>query len=159
MGVYTLNMNHEYYMNEALREAQLAFEKNEVPVGAVIVDADGNIIARAHNLVEHDYSQRSHAESLAIAHASQVLHNWRLSGCWLYVTLEPCLMCFSLITLSRLAGVVYAAQSPIFGYRQFLAHQVIDKKEPLTILDGICAKKAECLLKKFFKKRREKERE
>src|SRR5579863_5175212 len=90
-----------FFMQEALVQAHKAQEKDEVPVGAVVVNVQGEIIARGYNSVEADCSQRSHAESLAIERAGKIVGDWRLQGCWVYVTLEPCQMCMNLITLSR----------------------------------------------------------
>ena len=98
--------NDQFFMQEALAQAQLAAEINEVPIGAVLVDAQGIIVGRGHNSVERDCTQRAHAESLAIEQASKQLGDWRLNGHWLYVTLETCSMCMGLIKLSRLEGVV-----------------------------------------------------
>src|SRR5690348_11818590 len=96
-----------FFMQEALIEAHKSQQNDEVPVRAVEINKDGIIIARGHNNVEKDCTQRSHAESLASEQAGKQLGDWRLEECWLYVTLEPCSMCINLIKLSRLAGVVY----------------------------------------------------
>lgn len=147
--------NHTYYMNLALKEAQKAFTKGEVPVGAIIVAPDGTVITRAHNLVEARYAQCAHAEALAIAKAGKKLHNWRLLGCSMYVTLEPCGMCMALICMSRMDKLIFGASSPLFGYRVYKNNSDIDKNESFTILEGICAEKSGNLLKKFFKKKRD----
>jgi tRNA(Arg) A34 adenosine deaminase TadA len=104
------------FMDAALEQAEIAAEQSEVPVGAVVIDEKGAIIARAYNQVEHTGTQRAHAEMLALEQAALSRGNWRLSGCWLYVTLEPCTMCMGLARLSRVAGVVYGARSPLMGY-------------------------------------------
>ena len=100
------------YMYEALQEARKAFEQNEVPIGALVVDAQGIIQSRAYNQVESMRTQLGHAEVLALQIAAQSRNNWRLDGHWLYVTLEPCAMCLSLARLSRIAGIVFGASSP-----------------------------------------------
>src|SRR5690349_15457508 len=100
------------YMKLALEQAQYAYEMDEVPIGAVVVNAQGIVVGSGHNSVERDCTQRAHAEISAIASAGKYFGDWRLNGHWLYVTLEPCTMCMGLIKLSRLAGVVYAASSP-----------------------------------------------
>ena len=89
------------FMEEALREAQKAFEKGEVPIGAVIV-RDDKIIGRGHNLKETRGDVTQHAEIIAIQEASRELGDWRLSGCHMYVTLEPCIMCMGAIIQSRI---------------------------------------------------------
>lgn len=145
------------YMNAALAQAQRAYEKNEVPIGAIIVAPDGTIVARAHNQVESKKTQRAHAESVVIEKANKKLQNWRLTDCWLYVSLEPCTMCMGLIRLSRLAGVVYAAESPLFGYKNDLqlgdGSRVYNKD--LKVIAGVGAGEATALMKRFFKKKRE----
>ena len=97
---------HEYYMNLALKEAKKANAIGEIPVGCIIVDKDGNIIARAHNEKEKKQNVTAHAEILAIQKAEKKLANWRLENCTLYVTLEPCLMCTGAIIQSRVEEIV-----------------------------------------------------
>src|SRR5581483_8639148 len=144
-----------FFMKEALTEAHKAYEMDEVPVGAVVVDHGGVIIARGHNRVEQDCTQRSHAESLAIERAGQFLGDWRLEGCWIYVTLEPCAMCINLIKLSRLAGVVYGAPSPLFGFQLDKTAQFsVYKRDAFSIIEGVCSDESAELLKSFFKKKR-----
>ncbi len=106
----------DVYMQSALDQAQEAFLQNEVPIGALVVDAQGTVVAQAYNQVETLGTQRAHAEMIAIEAACAVVGNWRLNNCWLYVTLEPCTMCMGFAQQSRLAGVVYGAASPRFGY-------------------------------------------
>jgi len=144
-----------FFMKEALKQAQLAYAINEVPIGAIIVNAQGTIIARAHNSVERDHSQRSHAESLAIEQASKTLGDWRLNNHWLYVTLEPCTMCMGLIALSRLGGVVFAAPSPLFGFRLDKQEDLwVYKRDTFPIIEGVQKEESASLLKKFFQKKR-----
>ena len=102
------------YMKLALKEAQKAFEKDEVPIGAIIV-LDGKVIARAHNLREKKQLSTAHAEILAIEKACKKLGTWRLENCELYVTLEPCPMCAGAILQSRIEKVVYGAIDPKGG--------------------------------------------
>jgi len=146
-----------FFMQEALIQAHKAAELNEVPVGAVVVNEQGEIIARGHNSVEADCSQRSHAESLAIEQAGKVLGDWRLEGCWVYVTLEPCQMCIQLIKMSRLVGVVYGASSPLFGFQLDKTHKDwVYKRDAFSIIEGVCKDEAANMLKDFFQKRRKK---
>lgn len=147
---------HERYMQLALVQAQLAFDKDEVPVGAVIIASDGKVIAQAYNAVEHTHTQTAHAEMLAIAQAGAVLGDWRLQDCWLYVTLEPCAMCMNAIIISRLAGVAYGASSPLFGYLKVdkEGSSWLYKRDALTILAGIGQKESRQLLQQFFKQKR-----
>lgn len=144
-----------FFMQQALQEAQKAAELDEVPVGAVVVNSVGEIIARAHNSVEHDCSQRSHAESLAIECAGKMLGDWRLEGCWVYVTLEPCSMCIALIKMSRLAGVVYGAASPLFGFQLDKSDDLwVYKRDAFSVVEGVMSDESSVLLKSFFKKKR-----
>lgn len=154
-------INHEFYMKKALKQANYAFDRDEVPVGALVVDAMGTIIARAFNDVQKAHTQTGHAELRALAKAGKKVGDWRLEGCWLYVTLEPCAMCMNAIVLSRLAGIVFGAESPLFGY------QIVDKDNPswlykrdtLAIIGGVCKEKSIELLQRFFKRKRKKKSE
>ncbi|MFA6635845.1 MAG: tRNA adenosine(34) deaminase TadA [Candidatus Omnitrophota bacterium] len=105
---------HEEYMAQALREAQKAYESDEVPVGAVIV-RDGEIIARAHNQIKLLKDPTAHAEMIAITQAAAYLENERLTGCELYVTLEPCSMCVGAAVLARLNKIVFGTTDPKTG--------------------------------------------
>ncbi len=112
--------NHLKWDKRFLKLAQFIASWSKDPstqVGAVIVDSSGKIIARAHNQVESKDTQTAHAELRALAKAGKKMGDWRLLDCWLYVTLEPCAMCMQAIKLHRLAGVVYGADSPLFGYQ------------------------------------------
>ena len=144
------------YMRVALQEAQEAFLKGEIPIGAVVVDAEGDILARAHNTTEHDSTQAAHAEVRALQKTGQQKNNWRLEGCWLFCTLEPCSMCFHLAVLSRCEGIVFGAASPLFGFRlDKTSLSQVYKEDVLSCIEGVCAQEAAYLLKKFFKKRRD----
>jgi tRNA(adenine34) deaminase len=145
------------YMQEALTQAQLAAAINEVPIGAVVVNAEGQIVGYGYNSVERDCTQRAHAESVAIEQASKKLGDWRLNDHWLYVTLEPCTMCMGLIKLSRLSGVVYGADSPLFGFNLDKQDDLwVYKRNAVFVLEGIKKQEAAALLKDFFHKKRKK---
>ena len=145
----------QWYMQQALDQAQCAAAINEVPIGAVVVNAEGEIVGRGFNSVERDRTQRSHAECIALEQASKTLGDWRLNGHWLYVTLEPCSMCMGLITLSRLSGVIYGAASPLFGFSLDNKEDLwVYKRDALFILQGIKEPEAAALLKDFFHKKR-----
>jgi tRNA(adenine34) deaminase len=147
------------FMQEALELAQQAATENEVPIGAIVVDAQGTVIGRGANKVEQCKSQLAHAELLAIAQASKTIGDWRLDGCTIYVTLEPCTMCFGCIRLSRLARLVYAAQSPRFGYQlDNIVTGGVYKKD-IKIDSGIGEGQAQQLVKQFFQKQRKKKGE
>jgi len=146
-----------FYMEKALLQAKRAYKKNEVPIGAVIVSKEGQIIARAYNQVERKCSQVAHAELLALQKAGKKIGHWRLVECYIYVTLEPCSMCLNSIYLSRCAGVVFAASSPKFGYRlDNVESNQIYKKASLIVVKGIAEQKSAQLLKNFFDKKRSK---
>jgi tRNA(adenine34) deaminase len=143
------------FMAEALAHARVAAERGEVPIGAVVVNAEGEIIGTGYNATEECHTQSAHAEMRAIAAAGVKKSDWRLTKCWLYVTLEPCLMCMGLVYLSRLAGVVYGAQSPLFGGQLDSSRMVsVYKVNTLTVIGGVCKQEASDMLKAFFKKKR-----
>ncbi|MFT7519052.1 MAG: tRNA(adenine34) deaminase [Kiritimatiellia bacterium] len=112
--------SHQHFMQAALAEAELARAKGDVPVGAVIVK-DGEIIGRGHNLREVDQDPTAHAEMIAIRQAARQLASWRLEGCTVYVTLEPCAMCSGAMVLSRIESCVYGAYDPKGGFLGTLA--------------------------------------
>jgi tRNA(adenine34) deaminase len=144
-----------FFMDQALKQANKAFDLDEVPVGAVVVNTMGEIISYAHNRVENDCTQRSHAEALAIEGAGRNKGDWRLENCWLYVTLEPCSMCMGLIRLSRLAGIVYGAHSPLFGFRLDKLNDLwVYKRDAFIVIQDVRSAESAQLLKKFFQKKR-----
>ena len=102
---------NDIYMEEAIKEALKANQKNEIPVGAVIVDRDGNIIGRGHNNKEETNLIISHAEVNAIIDANKKINNWRLNDCDIYVTLEPCEMCKKIIKESRIKKIYYSSNN------------------------------------------------
>ena len=108
-------------MREALKEAYKAKKIDEVPIGAVVV-RNGEIIARAHNMKEHDQLASSHAEHLALTKAQKILGTWNLQDCDLYVTLEPCMMCTGLIQLSRIRRLYYGTSDPKGGCLETVIH-------------------------------------
>ncbi len=139
-----------HFMKCALCEAQKAFDKDEVPIGAVIVCRD-TIIARAHNLVEHLNDVTAHAEMQAITAAASTLGGKYLNDCTLYVTVEPCPMCAGAIGWSQLGRLVYGASDPKRGYT-LLAPGVLHPKT--TVTSGVLADEATTLIQSFFKKKR-----
>lgn len=139
-----------HFMKCALCEAQKAFDKDEVPIGAVIVCRD-TIIARAHNLVEHLNDVTAHAEMQAITAAAGTLGGKYLNDCTLYVTVEPCPMCAGAIGWSQLGRLVYGASDPKRGYT-LLAPGVLHPKT--TVTSGVLADEATTLIQSFFKKKR-----
>ena len=138
-----------YFMKQALIEAQKAFEADEVPVGAVIA-IDNKIIARAHNLTERLNDVTAHAEMQVITSAANYLNGKYLSGCTLYVTLEPCVMCIGAIYWARLSRIVFAARDSKRGYQR----ANIDLHPKSTVSSGIMESEAVKLLNKFFNSKR-----
>lgn len=147
---------HSTFMQLALAEARAALRVGEVPVGAVVVSAQGEVLARAYNLRETETDPTAHAEILAMREAGRRLGNWRLSGATLYVTLEPCPMCAAAIVLARVQRVVFAAQDPRLGAAgsrlQLFAELAGDW--PVDVIGGVLEEEASTLLKDFFAGRR-----
>ena len=144
-------------MEHALAQARMAFECDEVPIGAIVVSPERTIIGRGYNKVEGQGCQIAHAEMRAIQKACRNVGDWRLDGHWVYVTLEPCSMCMSFMKLSRVAGVVYGAESPFFGYHLDKdAGLRVYNKNTVQIVGGICAEESVSLLKRFFQNKRKK---
>ena len=146
---YTL-YSDEYFMNEALKEANKAFEKDEVPIGAVVV-IENRIIARAHNLTETLHDVTAHAEMQAFTAASDYLGGKYLNECILYVTLEPCTMCTGAAFWAQLGKLVYGADDQKRGYRLIQQRLLHPKTE---VVPEILSEQSINLLKKFFKKKR-----
>lgn len=148
---------HAVFMERALEQARIAFEAGEVPIGAVLVNPEGVVVAEDYNRVEEKNTQAAHAELLVLAHAGTVVGDWRLEGCWLYVTLEPCAMCFNALLLSRVAGVVFGASSPLFGYHLDNVGTVSlyrDRSLPIEIVGGVNSGESVVLLQRFFREKR-----
>lgn len=144
------------YMNMALEEAAKALERGEVPIGAVIVENSGNIVARAGNETRARLDPSAHAEVLAIREACTVLKTERLVNCDMYVTLEPCAMCAALIANARIRRIYFAASDPKSGGIQQGA-RIFDRKQTHhvpEIYSGIGEEKAAELLRNFFSKKR-----
>lgn len=144
------------FMREALKEAKLAFDKDEVPVGALVVDNNsGEIIARAHNLRETTQSSTAHAEILAIEEACRKRGGWRLSGCTLYVTLEPCPMCAGAIVNSRIERVVFGADDLLAGCcGSVINFNSYPFNHSFKAESGICENECREILSKFFEAKR-----
>lgn len=143
-------LSDEFFMRQALNEAQQAYERNEVPVGAVIV-SNQRIIARAHNLTEALNDVTAHAEMQAITAAANVLGGKYLKNCTLYVTLEPCPMCAGGLLWSQISKIVYGASDPRKGFSSFTPHILHPKTE---VVSGILEDECSSLLKDFFQKNR-----
>lgn len=139
-----------YFMKKAFQEAQLAYEKGEVPVGAVVV-ANNRIIARAHNLTETLTDVTAHAEMQAITAAANLLGGKYLDECTLYVTLEPCVMCAGALGWSQLGKLVYAASDEKRGFTKFAPKALHAKTE---VVGGVMGEDCADLMTAFFQERR-----
>jgi len=138
-------------MEQALIEARRAETLGEVPIGAVIV-CEGKVVGRGHNRRETDGDPLGHAEILAIREAAKQVGGWRLTGCTLYVTLEPCAMCAGALVASRVDRLVFGASDPKAGYCGSLGNLVRDVRlnHRLEVVDGVMAEECGDLLRLFF---------
>jgi tRNA(adenine34) deaminase len=150
-----VNSMHESFMQMALREAELALEKDEVPVGAVIVHRQ-RVVASAHNQREQLRDPTAHAEMIAITQAAESLGSWRLDDCTLYVTLEPCPMCAGAVLQARIAAVVYGADDPKAGAVRTLYRLLEDSRlnHRCQVVSGVLAEPCGRILTGFFEKQR-----
>jgi tRNA(adenine34) deaminase len=145
-----------FFMGQALRMAQKAWEQEEVPVGAVIV-SEGRILARTHNQVEQLRDATAHAEMLAITQAEAALGDWRLTGCDVYVTKEPCPMCAGALVHARVRRVIFGCASPKDGaagsLMNLLQHPQLNHRCEITM--GVCQEECAGLLQAFFRQKRQ----
>jgi len=148
------------FMNEALKEARLAYEIDEIPIGCVIVK-DGEIVGRGHNRAESSMDPTCHAEILAIKDACKNLKAWRLSGCSMYVTLEPCSMCAGAIVLARIDKLYIGTLDPKAGACVSLNNITSDQRlnHQVDVQVGLMQEECSGLLKEFFKNLRLKKKE
>jgi tRNA(adenine34) deaminase len=146
---------HYRHMKEAISLAKQAELIDEVPIGAVVVK-EGQVIGRGYNRREIDKSPFGHAEIMAITEASHYLNAWRLEGCQLYVTLEPCPMCAGAIVQSRIEQLIYGAEDPKSGYAGSLHNTLQDERlnHQTEIISGVFKEECQALLKDFFRKLR-----
>ncbi len=145
-------------MGEALKEAQRAFEEDEVPIGAVVVYKN-QIIGRGHNRTESLKDPTAHAEILAITAAANALNSWRLKDVIIYTTIEPCVMCAGALVLARVKKIVFGARDAKFGGCGSIFNIVQEKRlnHRVEIIEGVLKDEALLLLKNFFAKKRKKE--
>ncbi|MBR6765544.1 MAG: tRNA adenosine(34) deaminase TadA [Clostridia bacterium] len=144
-----------YFMKKALNQAKVAYKMGEVPVGAVVVK-DGIIISRGYNLREKTNDPTAHAELIAMKRAAKKLDSWRLTGCTLYVTLEPCPMCAGVIINSRIDKVVFGAYDQKAGCCTTLYHLPLDERfnHRANVLGGVLEDECAKILSDFFKEKR-----
>lgn len=147
--------DHELFMREAISLAKLAAAQGETPVGAVVVRA-GQIVGRGYNLRETHKDPTAHAELIAIRQASETLGGWRLIGCTLYVTLEPCIMCAGGMVLARLPALVFGAFDPKAGAVGSVMNVLAETKfnHQVAVTGGVLAPECGALLTTFFQELR-----
>lgn len=140
----------ERYMHEALKEAQFAFEEEEVPIGAVVV-WNGRIIARGHNMTERLHDPSAHAEMIALTAATEAMGGKYLDECTLYVTVEPCPMCAGAMNWAQVGRVVYGAADPKRGFSKFTPSLLHPKTE---VVSGVLSEECGGIVSEFFKGKR-----
>lgn len=145
-----INFTDQYYMQQALKQAKEALDKDEVPVGAVVV-SEGAIIAKAHNMTETLNDVTAHAEMLAITAASELLGSKYLPNCTLYVTLEPCTMCAGAINWAQIGRIVFGAEDEKRGFQRLNPSPLHPKT---SVTSGILKEDCMALLKQFFAAKR-----
>lgn len=144
------------FMQLALREAELAYEKGEVPVGAVVV-FENRVIGRGHNLTESMHDATAHAEIIALSAAYSHFHDWRLENCLLFSTLEPCAMCAGAAVLSRIKTIVYGPKDTKFGGCGSIFDIPTEKKlnHRIEVVGGVMETEIAAMMQQFFRERRD----
>lgn len=143
-----MELGVEYFMKQALKQAEMAFAEDEVPIGAIVV-ADNQIIGKGYNQVEKLNDPTAHAEMLAITAASSYLSSKFLNDCTLYVTVEPCVMCYGAIKNARIKNVVIGCMEPKHGFTNF-----VHSSHKMDVKEGVLGEEAALLMKTFFESKR-----
>ena len=148
----------EHYMALALEEAQKAYDKGEIPIGAVLVDESGTVVSCGHNMRETWQDATAHAEIIAIREACRLLNRWRLSGLTLFVTIEPCPMCAGALVMSRVDRVVYGSADSKAGASESLFNVTSNPalNHQLQVTAGVLQDECSDIMKRFFAERRRK---
>jgi len=143
---------YDRFMAQAFREAELAFERGEVPVGAVVV-FENRIIGRGHNMTESLHDATAHAEMIALTAAFEHFGDWRLENCYLFSTLEPCCMCAGAAVLARIDTIVYGAPDPKFGGCGSILNIPSDERfnHQIEVVSGVMQEQVAELMKLFFR--------
>ena len=149
----------DFFMSEALKEAEKSLDKAEIPIGCVIVK-DGEVLGRGHNAREELNQAIMHAEVMAIQEANRTVGNWRLLDCTLFVTIEPCVMCSGAIGLARIPRVIYGATNQKFGATGSLYDILADVRlnHRVEVEKGILEEECAQIMQDFFRQRREKQK-
>jgi len=150
-------LKHDEYMQIALTQAEKAGLIDEVPVGAVLIDQKGRVLAKAHNRTINNCDPSAHAEMLALRAAAAKLKNYRLTGSVLYVTMEPCLMCMGAMVHARVATVVYGIPDLRWGAAGTLYNFAGDHRlnHRIQVVSGVCREQCRELIQSFFRKKRD----
>lgn len=148
--------DHLWFMNIALEQAELAYRAQEVPVGAILVSPSGEILSRQFNLKESHFNPVAHAEILALTEGAKKLQNWRLTDCYLYVTLEPCPMCLTALVQSRVKACVFGAYDQKGGALSLGYHLHQDRRlnHQFSVIGGVMHFECSRILSQFFRERR-----
>lgn len=148
--------DHLWFMNIALEQAELAYRAQEVPVGALLVSPTGDILSRQFNLKESNFNPVAHAEILALTEGAKKLQNWRLTDCYLYVTLEPCPMCLTALVQARVKACVFGAYDQKGGALSLGYHLHQDKRlnHQFSVVGGVMHFECSRILSQFFRERR-----
>ena len=151
-----MNPKHIDFMNLALSEARKAWQKNEIPIGAVLIDANDELLSAAHNKTIILKDPTAHAEILALRSAAEKIGNYRLLKTTLYVTVEPCPMCMGALLHARVSRVVFGTRDPKWGAAGSLYNLAEDHRfnHQLEIIEGICESECKKLMQDFFRKKR-----
>ena len=151
-----MSLNHERYMQLAIDQAVIAGDKNEVPVGAVLISSEGEVLAAAYNKVITHSDPTAHAEIQVLRHYSRQISNYRLLNTTLYATIEPCLMCMGAIIHARVAKVVFGAGDAKWGAAGSLYDFAADRRlnHHPEVVSGVCQETCRVLIQDFFRTRR-----
>jgi tRNA(adenine34) deaminase len=151
-----MHHTHEHYMEMALAEAVKAQAIDEVPVGAVLIDGQGEVIAQGHNETIRQNDPSAHAEIITLRRAAQRVKNYRLLATALYVTVEPCVMCMGAIIHARMAQVVFGAPDPKWGAAGSLYDFAGDQRlnHRIKVIAGVCRSECQALMQNFFRSKR-----
>lgn len=154
-ALHSIEMKHDDWMRLALEQAQIAYKRDEVPIGAVIV-RNGEILSLSFNEKEKDQDPTAHAEIIAIRRAAEKLGHWRLTDAMLYVTLEPCPMCAGAIIQSRIKHLIYGASDPKGGAAGSVLNVLNEKlwNHTVEVTAGVLEEDCTVLLREFFRKKR-----
>ena len=148
--------DHMWFMKIALEQAEQAYRLQEVPVGALLVSPGGEILSKQHNLKELNFNPVAHAEMLALTEGAKKLQNWRLTDCYLYVTLEPCPMCLTALVQARVKACIFGAYDQKGGALSLGYHLHQDKRlnHQFSVFGGIMHFECSRILSQFFRERR-----